>query len=128
MLEKIINYIEEIFMPKMRLLQSRGVSAQTLDGVIKRKYVCSLAVLDVKAQVHVNEVCELHSQVVSGHFVHQDAAFLCVTRTQANKNGIVRFCNTATKNRFVWGHVYLIAYQIMMVSSLDNWSSSIITD
>jgi hypothetical protein len=62
----------------MRLLQSRGVSAQTLNKVIKQRYVHSLAVPDVKAQVDVNEVSELHSQVVSGYFVHQNVVFLYI--------------------------------------------------
>src|ERR1700720_300289 len=42
------------------------IFAQTLNGVIKWKYVHSLAVLNVKALVYVNEVPELHSQVVAG--------------------------------------------------------------
>ena len=30
--------------------------------------------------------------------------------------------------RFVWGHVDWIAYRMMMVSSRNNWSSSIVTE
>jgi len=52
------------------------VSAKTLDGVVKQKYVHALPVLNIEALVHVNEVSELHLQVVVGHFVHLDVAFL----------------------------------------------------
>ena len=69
----------------------KDVSAQTLNGVIKKKNVHSLAILYVKALVYVNKVSELHLQVVSGYFVHQNAVFLYVIRTQENKNGVVPF-------------------------------------
>jgi len=46
--------------------------------VIKRKYVHSFTILDVKALVYVNEVSKLYPQVVAGHFVHLDVAFLYV--------------------------------------------------
>jgi len=52
------------------------VSAKTLDGVVKQKYVHALPVMNIEALVHVNEVSELHSQVVVGHFVHLNVAFL----------------------------------------------------
>jgi hypothetical protein len=70
-----------------------GVSAQTLDGVIKWKYVRSLAVLDVKAQVRENEVSELHSR-----FWPLCSSGYSVTRTQAGSYG---FLTTARKIRFV---------------------------
>jgi len=43
------------------------VSAKTLNGVVKRKCVHALPVLNIEALVHVNEVTELYSQVVAGH-------------------------------------------------------------
>ena len=73
------------------------ISAKTLDGVIKWKYVHALPVLNIEALVHVNEVSELYSQVVAGHFVHLDAAFLYVIRAEANENGVTSLFTTATK-------------------------------
>ena len=55
-----------------------NVTAQTLDRVVERKYVDALAVLDVEALVNVDEVAEFHSQIVAGHFVHLDSAFVYV--------------------------------------------------
>jgi len=54
----------------------KDVSTKTLDGVIKQKYVHTLPIMNIEALVHVNEVSELHLQVVVGHFVHLDVAFL----------------------------------------------------
>jgi hypothetical protein len=85
--KKIINYIscrkKNIFTVKEVRFQVNveDVFAQTLNGVIKWKYVHSLAVLNVKALVYINEVLELHSQVVAGNFVHLDPAFFYVIRT-----------------------------------------------
>ena len=88
MLEKIIR---EFFITKNKTLTVEGigfhgnikdVSAQTLNGVIKQNYVHSLAiVLNVKVLVHGNEVSELHSQVVLGHFVHLIQARILGDRT-----------------------------------------------
>jgi hypothetical protein len=47
-----------------------------------------LPVLNVEALVHVNEVSEIYSQVVVGHFVDLDAAFLYVIQAEANENGV----------------------------------------
>ena len=58
-----------------------NISAQTLNGVIKWKYVHSLAILNVKTLVYVNEVPKLYAQVVAGHFVDLDPAFFYVIRT-----------------------------------------------
>jgi len=57
--------------------------------VIKRKYVHSFTILDVKALVYVNEVSKLYPQVVAGHFVHLDVAFLYVIWAEANENDVV---------------------------------------
>jgi hypothetical protein len=56
-------------------------------GILRRE-AGVLAVLGVKALVHINEDFELYSQVVAGYFVHLDPAFLYVIRTQASKNGV----------------------------------------
>ena len=62
----------------------------------------ALAVLDIKALVHVDEVSKLYSQVVAGHFVHLDPAFFYVIRTQANQNGVAPFFTTVIKIRLIF--------------------------
>jgi hypothetical protein len=76
----------------------KDVSAKALDGVIKWKYVHTLPVLNIEALVHVNEVSELYLQVVAGHFVHLDVAFLYIIQAEANENSVAPLFTTAIKS------------------------------
>jgi hypothetical protein len=75
----------------------KNVSAQTLDRVIKRKYVHTLAVFNVEALVYVDEVPKLYAQVVAGHLIHLDSALFYVIRAEANENGVTPLFTAATK-------------------------------
>ena len=133
---KVISTIGAVFlMPSLTIEEIRlqvhieDVSAKTLDsGVVKRKYVNVLPILNVEALVHVNEVSELYLQVVAGHCVDLDAAFLYAIRAEANENGVAAFFITTIKIGLVGHHKWWrIAYRVMMASPRNNWSTSIVT-
>ena len=63
-------------------------TAQTLDRVVERQNVYTLAVFDVEALVNVDKIAQFYAEVVAGNFVHLDAALLDVIRAQANEDGI----------------------------------------
>ena len=104
---KIIGTIRAVLlMPSLTIKEIRlqihieDVSTKTLDGVVKHV----LPVLNVETLVHINEVFELYLQVVAGHCVDLDAAFLYIIRAEANENGVAPLFTTAMK-------VCLIGYQ-----------------
>jgi hypothetical protein len=50
--------------------------------------VYALAIFDIGARMNANEITKFYPQVVASYFVHLDASFLDVVRTQAYENRI----------------------------------------
>jgi len=55
----------------------------------------TLSIFDIVACMDVDEITELHTQVVSRHLVHLYATFLDVIRAQADQDGIASLLSTA---------------------------------
>ena len=64
------------------------VAAKPFDRVVKGKDVDPLAVFDVQARMHVDEVAELDAQVVARHLVHLDPALLYIVRAQTDQHRV----------------------------------------
>ena len=86
---KIQNANSKRTLQEVRLeVDIEQVAAETLHGIVERKYVYSLAVLDVRTSVNVNDIAELDSQVVSGDLVHLNLALVDIVGAETDKNGI----------------------------------------
>ena len=64
------------------------VTAETLDGVVEGQDVDALAVLDIEALVHVNEIAKLDAQVVARDLVHLYPALLDIVGAQADQDSV----------------------------------------
>jgi len=74
-----------------------NVAAESLDRIVKRQNMHSFSIFDVQALVHIDDIAELHAQVVSSDLVELDATFLDIIRTQTNKHGIFPLLPTVAK-------------------------------
>src|ERR1700689_4302044 len=88
-LKKLSNWqwhrtLEEIMLE----VNIKCIATQTLDRVVEGKCTRFPYLIPTGALMDIDEVTELHTQVVAGDFVHLDLLFFYVSRAHANKNGI----------------------------------------
>lgn len=72
----------------------KDISAETLYRVVEWENVNPLSVLDVGASVNVDEIPELDSQIVTGHLIHLDSAFLDTIVAQADQDSVLSLLAT----------------------------------
>jgi hypothetical protein len=84
---RLTQTLEEVWLE----VNLKDIPTKALHGVIEGKYMYTLAVLDVKTLVHVDEIAEFYPQVVTSDFVHLDSALLDVIRAQADEDCVSPF-------------------------------------
>ena len=75
-----------------------NVATEPLDRVVKRQDMHSFSIFNVQALVHIDDITELHAEVVSGDLVELDATFLDIIGTQTNEYGIFPLLPAVAKN------------------------------
>lgn len=88
----------------------------------------SLAVLDIRASVYVDEISEFDAEIVTGDLVHLDLALFDIVRAQTDQNGISPLLSTVDVIRLVQRAVNVSYFtdRTIMVSPRKSWRASIV--
>mmetsp|Transcript_57639 Transcript_57639/g.86952 ORF Transcript_57639/g.86952 Transcript_57639/m.86952 type:complete len:235 (+) Transcript_57639:1972-2676(+) len=88
--EKVVLANGAVGLEEVRLQEGlEKVSGHTLDGVIDGEHVDSLAVLDIRAGVHMHNVSQSHSEIVTHNLVHPNLRFLDRVVGQHDANSVL---------------------------------------
>jgi hypothetical protein len=71
------------------------IAAEAFDRVIERQDMDPFAVFDIQTLVNIDEITELHSQVVASHLVNLDTALFDIIGAEADEDCVTSFLSTA---------------------------------
>ena len=108
-MEAVFSESQQTSPPQTYLQENvKQIAAQTLNGIIERKNVYPLAILDIMASVHGAKVAQLDAEIITGDcdggeldsglfsncgraFVHLNLALVDVLRAKADENCEAKF-------------------------------------